>query len=280
MTRPRPVLRVENLTKRFGSGCDHCDGDAAEMAPDDNVCPRCGTVWALRDISFELYANEIIGVIGESGAGKSTLLNILLGDQTPTSGEIFFSRSDDGERSILTATAQERRHLRDFEIGIVHQDPRKALYGAMTAGGNVVERLLAADQRNVGAMRRRATELLERMELRGRLDHKVGTFSSGMQQRVQIAKALANSPALLLLDEPTTGLDVCVQARTLDLLRQVQRETGVAMIIVTHDWNVLRLLARRAVILKSGRAIERGPVERLFEDPVHPYAQLLIHSSL
>lgn len=273
------LLKVEKLSKCYGKSCRQCDA-GARQATEDNICSHCQSVWALRDVSFELRDGEILGLIGESGAGKSTLIDMLLGEAFATAGEALFRPYYDGRKSMLSADEEEWHQLRNFDIGIVRQSPTRGLFPNVSAGGNVVERLLAAGSRNVGGMRGRAEGLLRRMELVDRLDRKAGTFSAGMQQRVQIAKALANNPRMLLLDEPTTGLDVCVQARTIDLLRQVHRELGISMILITHDWNVLKLLATRAVVLKNGRVVERGLVEQIFEDPRHPYTQLLIHSSL
>jgi len=181
---------------------------------------------------------------------------------------------------LHSATAQERRRLRNFEISVVHQNPRRNLMMGVSAGGNVVERMLAAGDRNIGRMRDAAGGMLDHMELQGRIDMRTDKLSAGMRQRVQIARALVNRPKVLLLDEPTTGLDLSVQARTLDLIRRVHRDLGLAVILVTHDWGVLRLLARRAIVLKSGRIVECGTVEQLIEDPQAAYTQLLVSSAL
>jgi len=272
------VIRAYRLSLRHGTGCARC------MAPDfvaeTNICPRCGTVWALRDVSFEVMPGEVFGIVGESGAGKSTLIDILDFARDPSDGAILYAPWQGGTVPVHCASAQERRYLRSFEIGVVHQNPRRNLMMGVSAGGNVIERMLAAGNRNIGQMRGVAGDMLDHMELAGRMDLKTGTLSAGMRQRVQIARALVNNPKVLLLDEPTTGLDLSVQARTLDLIRQMHRRLGLAIILVTHDWSVLRLMARRAIVLKAGRVVERGTVAQLMEDPQAPYTQLLVSSAL
>ncbi|TDN97596.1 putative phosphonate transport system ATP-binding protein [Halomonas ventosae] len=273
-----PVIRAERLSLRHGKGCALCH--APDFVAETNICPQCGTVWALRDVSFDVMPGEVFGIVGESGAGKSTLIDILDFARDPSDGAILYAPWKEGLVPVHDATAQERRYLRSFEIGVVHQNPRRNLMMGVSAGGNVVERMLAAGNRHIGEMRGVAGDMLDHMELAGRMDLKTGTLSMGMRQRVQIARALVNSPKVLLLDEPTTGLDLSVQARTLDLIRQVHRRLGLAIILVTHDWSVLRLMARRAIVLKAGRVVERGTVAQLMEDPQAPYTQLLVSSAL
>lgn len=145
----------------------------------------------------------------------------------------------------------------------------------------MAERLLAADWRHVGEMRGRTAELLARTETPvSRMDEAPRHFSGGMRQRVQLAKALANRPALLVLDEPTTGLDVSVQARILDLIQEVQREYGVATLVISHDLGVVRLLSERALVMRHGSVVEVGLTDQVLEDPQHPYTQLLVNSAL
>ncbi len=144
-------------------------------------------------------------------------------------------------------------------MGIVYQDARKGLRLAISAGGNIAERLLAVEWRRVDAIRARPSDLLERTELSlDRMDDMPAQFSGGMQQRVQIAKALANEPRLLLLDEMTTGLDLSVQAGVIDLVRDIQQQSGLAMIVVSHDLSVIRLLAGRTLVMRQGRVVEAG----------------------
>jgi len=275
-----PLIRVENLSLRYGG--KPCKGDCPAMAgvTDSAVCPACGAVWALRDVSFEVYPGEVFGIVGESGAGKTSLIDILDFRAEPTSGAVYYSGWHGGTRPLHEASAEERRNLRNSALGLVYQNPRRALMMGMSAGGNVIERMLAAGDRHIGQMRARAHGHLDHMELGDRMDVVTETLSAGMRQRVQIARALANRPQMLLLDEPTTGLDLSVQARTLDLIRKVQRELGLAVILVTHDLGVLRLLARRAIVLKAGRVVETGMVAQLMEDPQAPFTQLLVSSVL
>lgn len=275
-----PLIRAEDLSLRHGRApcADGCR--ALDDRPDTAVCPRCGAVWALRDVSFDVYPGEIFGIVGESGAGKTSLIDILDFRAEPTAGAIYYSGWHDGQRPLHEASDEERRNLRNHALGLVFQNPRRALMMGMSAGGNVIERMLAAGERHIGQMRARAHGHLDHMELGDRMDVVTETLSAGMRQRVQIARALANRPQVLLLDEPTTGLDLSVQARTLDLIRKVQRELGLTVILVTHDWGVLRLLSRRAIVLKAGRVVESGMVAQLMEDPQAPYTQLLVSSAL
>jgi putative phosphonate transport system ATP-binding protein len=151
----------------------------------------------------------------------------------------------------------------------------------VSAGGNVAERLLQAGWRDIGRMRARASDLFGRTEIPpGRIDEPPRNFSGGMQQRVQIAKALSNGPALLLLDEMTTGLDLSVQARVLDLVRNLQSELGLAMLVVSHDLGVVSHLCHRTLVMRAGRVVEAGLTDQIVHDPQHPYTQLLVSSQL
>ncbi len=272
------LIAARALSLRHGPGCARCAPQERDYV--GAMCPSCGSVWALREVSFEIEEGEVFGIVGESGAGKTSLIDILDFRAEPTGGAIHFSGYAGGAAPLHGASAQERRHLRNFEISVVHQNPRRNLMMGISSGGNVVERMLAAGDRHIGRMRAKAGGHLDHMELQGRMDVRTDTLSAGMRQRVQIARALVNRPQVLLLDEPTTGLDLSVQARTLDLIRKVQRELGLGVILVTHDWGVLRLLARRAIVLRAGEVIERGTVDQLIEDPQAPYTQLLVSSAL
>jgi putative phosphonate transport system ATP-binding protein len=274
----RAALHVDSLTKLYGPGCPDC---ISLTGPDHetNTCSACGTLVACADVSFQLRAGRTLGIVGESGSGKTTVLRCLYGDVTPTRGTAHLAAYRDGQRSIFEASPAERRRIRNFTLGMVYQHAWEGLNLRISAGGNVAERLLAAEWRRMGQIRERAADLLGRMEVPvARMDDFPAYFSGGMQQRVQIAKALANGPAVVLLDEMTSGLDVSVQAGVLDLVQEIQRDEGVAMVIVSHDLGVVRLLCERTLVMKNGRVVEAGLTDQILEDPHHPYTQLLVSS--
>ncbi len=278
-TEEKPLLSVRGLTKRHGRGCENCIRLTGPQA-NTNACPECGAIIACADVDLDVYEGEVLGVVGESGSGKSTVLQCLFQDLLPTSGDAFLRSFADGKRSMFEANSRERRELRNRLLAMVYQNPRDGLNLMVTAGGNIAERLLAVDWRNVAAMREKASDYLSRTEVPlDRMDHMPAYFSGGMQQRVQIAKALANNPSLVLLDELTTGLDISVQAGVLDLVRDIQRQYGLSAIVVSHDLSVIRLLADRTIVMKMGRIVEAGITDQVLEDPQHPYTQLLVSSA-
>ena len=174
-----------------------------------------------------------------------------------------------------------RRMLGRTDWAFVHQHGRDGLRMGVSAGGNVGERLMAVGERHYGDIRGKATDWLERVEIDAtRVDDRPTTFSGGMQQRLQIARNLVTGPRLVFMDEPTGGLDVSVQARLLDLLRGLVRDMGLSAIIVTHDLAVVRLLADRLMVMKSGRVVEAGLTDQVLDDPQHAYSQLLVSSVL
>ena len=275
----QPLLSVRGLTRIHGRGCPRCIELTGPIA-NTNACPKCDSIVACADVDLDVYEGEVLGVVGESGSGKSTVLQCLFQDIVPTSGSALLHTFSDGERSIFDATSRERRDLRNRLLAMVYQNPRDGLNLMVTAGGNIAERLLAVDWRNVGQMRDKASFFLTRTEVPiDRMDHMPAYFSGGMQQRVQIAKALANNPSLVLLDELTTGLDISVQAGVLDLVRDIQRSYGLSAIVVSHDLSVIRLLADRTIVMKMGRIVEAGITDQVLEDPQHPYTQLLVSSA-
>lgn len=268
------VLEADRLTVRYGPGCPACSdaGDPGGAAR----CAVCGTVWACRDVSFDVEAGETLGIVGESGSGKSTALACCNLDLPPSSGRVLLEGED-----VSGVRGAARRRLRAERLGIVYQTPAQGLDLEVTAGGNVAERLLAAGERSYRPLRARAAELTRQMELPGgRLDDRTATFSGGMQQRVQLSRALATRPPVLLLDEPTSGLDVSVQARLLDLIRRIHLESGVAVVIVSHDLAVIRMLAERLLVMRQGRIVEQGVTDQVLGDPQHSYTQLLVSSQL
>lgn len=274
------LLRVRGLTKIYG---DPVASSVANTGPHagTNICPETGAIVACADISFDLYPAEVLGVVGESGSGKSTLVQLLYFDQPATRGEVFFRPLDDGSKDLLTLSNQRKRFVRNQLLGMVYQNPRDGLNFSFSAGGNIAEKLIMAGNFHVGHMRQRARHLLEQTEVPAqRMDSTPRAFSGGMQQRVQISKAMANNPPLLFLDEVTSGLDVSVQAKVLDMIRQIQAELGVSMIVVSHDLGVIRMLTDRTMVLKNGRIVESGLTDQILQDPQHGYTQLLVSSLL
>jgi putative phosphonate transport system ATP-binding protein len=278
--KERPLLQVRNLSKIYGSGCERClELTGPETA--SNICPRCGSIVACGEVGLDVYPGEIVGIVGESGSGKSTLIKLLYFDERPTTGTAYLQSFEAGETNFLAVSSQKKRWLRNHQLGIVYQNPYLGLRMDFSCGGNIAEKLIAADWYHYGKIRARAGDLLQKTELPlGRMDDLPKTFSGGMQQRVQIAKALANNPPLLLLDEVTTGLDVSVQAQILNLIRQIQRRLGISMLVVSHDFTVIRMLTERTLVMKNGRVVESGLTDQVMEDPQHPYTQLLINSML
>ncbi|HHY66680.1 MAG TPA: ATP-binding cassette domain-containing protein [Alicyclobacillus sp.] len=280
MHEEEPLLRVRGMSKIYGPGCENClllTGPEVES----NRCPRCGSIVSCGGVSFDVYPGEILGVVGESGSGKSTLIKTLCFDEEPTGGEMFLRGVDGGKTNLWTVSKQKKRWIRNHQMGVVYQNPHLGLRLDFSSGGNIAEKLIAADWYHVGRIRERARDLLAKTEIPiERMDEPPKRFSGGMQQRVQISKALANDPPLLLLDEVTTGLDVSVQAQILDVIRQLQRDLGITMIVVSHDFGVIRMLADRTMVMKNGRIVEEGLTDQIMEDPQHAYTQLLVNSMI
>ena len=275
-TAEKPVLQVKNLTVRYGEGCPEC-----RTSLEKNRCVKCGTVWASNDVSIEVYPGEVLGIVGESGSGKSTLMQSLYFDLEPTSGSAYLSGYKNGEANIWEASSAEKRDIKNKIMGMVYQNPVRGLRMNYSAASNIAEKIIAAGSRNAGEMTERAKELLEAVEiLTSRMSEAPKNFSGGMQQRVQISKALANNPSILLLDEVTTGLDLSVQARVLDLIRKIKTRYGISILLVSHDLAVIRMLADRTVVMLDGKIIESGLTDQILEDPQHEYTQQLVHSLL
>ncbi len=271
------LLSVRGVRKVYGEGCPACvdsTGDAAGT----NRCRACGSVVACADVDFDVHEGEVLGIVGESGSGKSSLAEVVALDRPADAGTVRYAGH---EGDLLETDHQERVDLRDRHVGMVHQHVRDGLTLEFSGGGNVAEKLLAAGWRRYDRIRDRVRELFAETEVPvDRMDDPVETYSGGMQRRVQIARALANEPGLIVFDEPTTGLDVSVQARVLDVFRRIQREQGVATVVVSHDLGVIRLLADRTLVMRHGRVIESGLTDRIMEDPHHEYTQTLINSVL
>ncbi|MBN2735896.1 MAG: ATP-binding cassette domain-containing protein [Spirochaetales bacterium] len=274
------ILKVQNLKKIYGRGCDDCLGTNPPYSK-DNKCPTCGSIIACTDVNFDVYPGEILGIVGESGSGKSTVLSCLYFNQQATDGKIFYRGIEGGEKDLFNLNAQTRRQLQNIHFGIVYQNPHLGLNFNVSGEGNVAERLLVAGKRNFNTIQNSVHSLLERVALSpSRYKDFPKYYSGGMQQRVQIAKALISNPELILLDEPTGGLDVSVQAKILDLIRSISRELKVAMIMVSHDMQVIRLLCKRIIVMKHGRVVESGLTDRVIDDPKEAYTQTLVHSTI
>jgi putative phosphonate transport system ATP-binding protein len=232
-------------------------------------------------ISFDLHPGEVLGIVGESGSGKSTLLSLLSGRLAPDRGRVAYRDSSNQCVDLYTASEAQRRTLLRTEWGFVEQNPRDGLRMSVSAGANISERLMAQGLRHYGELRRAGLDWLTHVEIdAARIDDLPRTFSGGMQQRLQIARNLVSSPRLIFMDEPTGGLDVSVQAHLLDLLRKLVRELQLAVVIVTHDLAVARLLADRLMVMRRSRVVEAGLTDQVLDDPQHAYSQLLVSSVL
>ncbi|MFZ9858932.1 MAG: ATP-binding cassette domain-containing protein [Roseiflexaceae bacterium] len=280
---PKWVIHVENLSKQYGAGCTHCHKYTGPLHG-NSQCPFCNTVYACVNANFTLHEGEVLGIVGESGSGKSTLLQMVNLATRPDSGHIWYREPQEDNPEIVDLPAMNAyaaRVFRNDRLGIVYQRPELGLNMRFTVGGNVAEKLLLANWRHVGNIRERIKELMIQTELPPeRIDDEPHTFSGGMLQRVQIAKALSSNPSLLLLDEVTSGLDLSVQARVLDLIRRIQWEQQMTMLLVSHDLGVIKQLARRTIVMKNGHIVESGLTDQILEDPQHPYTQLLVSSAL
>ncbi len=245
-----------------------------------NVSKSYGDVQALCDVSATVYPGEVLGIVGESGSGKSTFLRCLNLEETPDAGSYSLDLPDvDGNLFDLDRYA--RRMLCATRIGIVYQNPHLGLLMNHSSSGNVAERLLVAGERRFEVLREKARNALNASEFPlDRMDAPPIELSGGMQQRVQLAKAIALEPALLLLDEPTTGLDVSVQALVLDTLKRLQQERRITMVIVSHDLGVIRTLSDRVMVMRRGAVVEQGLADQVFQDPQHEYTQQLVHAKL
>jgi len=247
------------------------------------VSHRYGEVVALQDVGLTVWPGEVLGIVGESGSGKSTLLRMLNLQEVPDSGDYHLSLPGVPEAggNLFDLGRFARAQLCARHIGIVYQNPHQGLLMRNSSSGNVAERLLIAGERRFAALRDRAQVALEASEFPlARMDAPPIELSGGMQQRVQLAKAIALEPAVLLLDEPTTGLDVSVQALVLDTLKRLQRDRRITMVLVSHDLGVIRTMADRVIVMRRGRVVEEGLADQIFQDPQHPYSQQLVQAKL
>jgi putative phosphonate transport system ATP-binding protein len=253
----QPLLKVRQLSKSYG------------------------TIQACDRISFDLYPGQVLGIVGESGSGKTTLLNAIAGGLAIDGGTIAYINHNGESLEITQLPEAQSRRLMRTEWGFVRHNPHDGLRMKVSAGANIAERLLDVGARHYGNMRQEAAHWLQQVEIDpARIDALPNTFSGGMQQRLQLARVLVTRPRLVLMDEPTGGLDVSVQARLLDLLRSLVRTFHLSVIIVTHDLGVARLLADRLLVMKNSQVVEAGLTDRVLDDPQHPYTQLLTSATL
>jgi oligopeptide/dipeptide ABC transporter ATP-binding protein len=255
-----PLLSVENLSVGFPTARGH--------------------LFAVNDVSFSVQPGELVGVVGESGSGKSvTALAVmgLLPNFARTSGRLMFEGRD-----MLALSRRQLRHLRGRQIGMIFQEPMTSLNPVFTVGDQIVEAVRAQGFTSRKAATDRAVELLDQVGIpspRRRLEDYPHQMSGGMRQRIMIAIALAGSPRLLIADEPTTALDVTIQAQLLDLLNRLREELGTAIVLISHNMGVMAEVADRVVVMYAGRVIEEADIFQLFDNPQHPYSAGLLGST-
>jgi oligopeptide transport system ATP-binding protein len=263
---------------RFG------DGSAPILSVEDlyvEFRTRESTVNAVNGISYTVSAGETLAILGESGSGKSVSAQAIMGilDTPPAhipSGEIWF----DG-RDLLTLPAEEQRKVRGPGISMIFQDALSSLNPVYSVGFQIGEMFRAHRGLSRKEARKHAVELMDRVRIPAaaqRVDDYPHQFSGGMRQRVMIAMAIALDPKILIADEPTTALDVTVQAQVMDLLKDLQRETGMGLVLITHDLGVVNEVADNVAVMYAGRIVERGTVDDVFTDPGHPYTEGLMKS--
>jgi len=239
-----------------------------------------GLVRAVDGMDFTLERGQTIGIVGESGSGKSVTSLAILGlhrrSKAKLSGQILLEGED-----LLTVSDERIRSLRGNQMAMVFQDPLSALHPYYTIGNQIVEAYRIHHDVNKALARTRAIEMLERVGIPNpnrRVDQYPHEFSGGMRQRAMIAMALVNDPKLLIADEPTTALDVTVQAQILDLMKDLQKEFGSAIIIITHDLGVVADVADDIIVMYGGKCVEKGSVDEVFYSPQHPYTWGLLAS--
>ncbi len=240
-----------------------------------------GVLKAVDDVSFDLYAGKTLGVVGESGCGKSvTSLSIMRLIPNPpgkiTGGQILYKGRD-----LLQLGSEEMRKIRGNEISMIFQEPMTSLNPVFTIGNQLVEAILLHQDLSKAEALNKAVEMLRLVGIPApekRIRDYPHQLSGGMRQRVMIAMALSCNPKILIADEPTTALDVTIQAQILDLLRDLQQKTGLALLLITHDLGVVAEMAHNVVVMYAGRVVERAPVNEIFKSPKHPYTRGLLNS--
>jgi len=260
-TGPHALLSVEHLTVAFPS--------SATSVP------------VVEDVTFHINEGEAVGIVGESGCGKTmtamAILGLLPGGGLIESGSIIYSG-----RNLVTLSERELGQVRGKEIALISQDPMLSFTPTFRVGWQIAELVRRHQGLSKRAARQRTIELLRQVQLPEPeivARSYVHELSGGMAQRVAIARALAGEPKLLVADEPTTALDVTVQAEILDLLRELQRERGMAVLLITHDWGVIADLCDRAIVMYAGEVVEQASLTSMFQQPLHPYTEALLGSN-
>ena len=258
---PQPILSVRGLV--------------TELRTQD------GRFNAVDGVSFDLHPGEVLGIVGESGCGKSMTALSILGLVPRPPGRIVAGEVSFEGRDLLRLPERELQRVRGAAISMIFQEPMTSLNPVFTVGEQILETLCQHERIGRRAARDRAVELLAKVGIPSpaeRLEAYPHELSGGMRQRVMIAIALACNPKVLLADEPTTALDVTIQAQILDLLERLQAELGMAVVIITHDLGIVAEFAHRVLVMYAGRVVEEGPVEAIFERPAHPYTRGLLAS--
>lgn len=260
-----PVLNVENLRVAFGAD-------------------RRG-VTALRDVSFRLHAGKTLALVGESGSGKSVtslaIMRLLPRNGSITAGSITYRRRDGSVADLVTTPENDMRRMRGAEIAMIFQEPMSSLNPLFTIGDQIGEMLLLHEPIDAAARRKRTLEMLELVEIpaaASRLDTYPHELSGGMRQRVMIALAMVCNPALLIADEPTTALDVTIQAQILDLMRRLQSDLGMSILFITHDMGVVAEMADDVAVMYAGAVVEQAAAKAIFAETSHPYTRGLLAS--
>ena len=239
-----------------------------------------GVVHAVDEVSFSIEPGEVLAIVGESGSGKSVTAMTLMG-LTRAPNARFGGRATMDGTELVGATDEQLRRIRGKQIAMIFQDPMTSLNPVYKIGDQIIEQIQAHEDVSTAEAKRRVVELLERVGIpraRERVDAYPHEFSGGMRQRVMIAMALSNDPALLIADEPTTALDVTIQAQILEVMRELRERAGTAIVLVTHDLGVVADIADRIAVMYGGRIVETGTLEEIFYDPQHPYTWGLLGS--
>jgi oligopeptide/dipeptide ABC transporter ATP-binding protein len=259
---PDPILAIDDLTVEFKT--------------------EDGIVKAVTDVSYELFPGEVLGIVGESGSGKSVSMLSVLGLIPQPPGRIAKGEAVFKGRDLLTMNKDELRKIRGGDMAMIFQDPMTSLNPVLTVGGQIAEAIRAHNP-GVGddEAQRRVVDLLALVGVPNpeqRYHQYPHEFSGGMRQRGMIAMAIANSPSVLVADEPTTALDVTIQAQIMEVIKAAQRETHAAIVLITHDLGLIAELADRVVVMYAGRVVELCDVYTLFHEPKHPYTLGLMNS--